>query len=308
MEDVSDEKEKKSEYTGNIKTLYQGLLSEKPEVQFNSVQELRKIISIENNPPIDEIIDIGCISLFVKLLKDFTRPKIQYEIVTSGAVNSLIEILIKSTDKDVIEQSIWCLGNIAAGLIVDISNIFTTITKITILRNATWCLSNLCRGKPSPSFKVIVIPALRTIDNIISGRVHQTDIFIQYGGVPVLTKVLQHTKKNVRKEAARTISIISDGERANSKIVKNNESSVATEALLAISNAIGGSNYDQIQYMHFTQKSRIHAVICKGLETIFTQDSKYAQIFKSVGGVNILKELDFNNKALELLKKHYGRK
>eukprot|EP01080_Neovahlkampfia_damariscottae_P006383 gene6383-10390_t len=427
MEDMSDEEKRvvtrrESEYTKNIKTCYKGLLSEKPEDQFSSVQELRKILSTEKNPPIDEVIDCGCVPLFVKFLKDFNRPQIQFEsawaltniasgtsentetVVNSGAVTSFIELLIKSTDEDVIEQSIWCLGNIAgdsveyrdallqAEMLNGISNIITTITKINILRNATWCLSNLCRGKPSPSFKVVqpavpilcallyhqdvdiltdalwalsyisdgsnepidaviqqgaipilislmmhttvvvVTPALRTIGNIVTGTDRQTDVFVQCGGVPVVAKLLQHTHKTIRKEAAWTISNITAGVKEQIQVVldcgilelllamvKNDSPDIVTEALWAISNATAGGTNDQIQYMVKSgvlevyaealqsKDSRIQTVICEGLENIFSKDSKYAEMFESVGGVDSLEDVsDSNDKALEILSMNFG--
>eukprot|EP01080_Neovahlkampfia_damariscottae_P006412 gene6412-10419_t len=373
-----------NQITKNIKTHYKGLLSEKPEVQFKSVVELRKLL--KKNPPRNEVIDCGYVPLFVIFLKDFNRPQIHFEsawnltniasgtsentetVVNSGAVTSFIELLIKSTDEDVIEQSIWCLGNIAGdsikyrnillkdGLFVCISNIITTSTKINILRNATWCLSNLCRGKPSPSFKVvqpavpilcallyhqdvdiltdalwalsyisegsnepidaiiqqgaipilislmmhasfqIVLPALRTIGNIVAGTRAQADVFVKSGGVPVVAKLLQHPEISVRKAA-----------------------DVVFEALWVISHATVEATYHQSRYMVNagvldvyaealqSNDSRNHNLICEGLESIFSHDTNYPKIFESVGGVDILEQLESNDKALDILSMSFPR-
>ena len=68
-----------------------------------------------------------------------------------------------------VEQAIWCLGNMAgdntrirdsvlqAGAVKPISNILMQVQEgqqsTAFIRNASWTLANLCRGKPNPPFE-----------------------------------------------------------------------------------------------------------------------------------------------------------
>ena len=98
-----------------------------------------------------------------------------------GAVNVLIALLV-SPHIEVVEQAIWCLGNMAgdntrirdavlyAGAIKPISDILMKVTQTpqqstAFTRNASWTLANLCRGKPNPPFEIIkdALPALGKI-------------------------------------------------------------------------------------------------------------------------------------------------
>jgi len=95
-----------------------------------------------------------------------------------GAIETLLALL-KSQHIEVIEQAIWCLGNmggdsrqirdaiIYAGVIQQISNILLKTPNLSrsFQRNASWTLANLCRGRPSPSFDHVkdAIPALAKI-------------------------------------------------------------------------------------------------------------------------------------------------
>merc|ERR1719375_1089076 len=59
--------------------LQQMLMSEDAQAQFNATQRYRKLLSIELNPPIQEVIHSGVVPRFVHFLKDISRPEIQFE-------------------------------------------------------------------------------------------------------------------------------------------------------------------------------------------------------------------------------------
>ena len=81
-------------------------------------------------PPIQDVINLGLVPRFVELLKDTTRPDLQFEaawaltsiasgiaehtrvVVEQGAVPLFVQLL-KSTNDDVREHAVWALGNIA---------------------------------------------------------------------------------------------------------------------------------------------------------------------------------------------------
>merc|ERR1719160_1804672 len=178
-----------------IPGLRQMLLSDAPDAQFSATQACRKLLSIEQNPPIQEVINSGVVPRFLQFLRETARPDLQFEaawvltniasgtaeqtrvVVEQGALPIFVELLGSPID-DVREQAVWALGNIAgdspnfrdlvlqSGGLQPIINVLRETEKTSMMRNATWTLSNLCRGKPPPPFEW-VSPALGTLASLI---------------------------------------------------------------------------------------------------------------------------------------------
>merc|ERR1719487_1477696 len=178
-----------------LQQLHQAVHSQDPQVQFNGTQQFRKLLSIEQNPPIQEVIEVGVVPRFVEFLKAINYPELQFEsawvltniasgnadqtrfVVENGALPIFVELL-QSPNEDVREQAVWALGNIAgdspnfrdlvlqSGGLNPIMTVLRDSDKTSMMRNATWTLSNLCRGKPPPPFEW-VSPALGTLANLI---------------------------------------------------------------------------------------------------------------------------------------------
>lgn len=97
--------------------------------QLIGLRALRKLLSKEKNPPIQEVINAGLVKTLVEFL-DSTHSEIVYEsawtltnitsgtssqtqcVVKHGAIDKLAKI-IKAANVETSETAIWTLGNIA---------------------------------------------------------------------------------------------------------------------------------------------------------------------------------------------------
>lgn len=267
-----------------LPALVQQLVSPIPKNQLEATIYFRKLLSMERNPPIDEVIHAGVVPILVNFLTKYDNPDLQFEaawaltniasgtpentqvIKKSGAVPIFINLLGSPND-DVREQSIWALGNIAGdsaecrdyvlqlGMLPPLLQIVGNSPKISILRNATWTLSNLCRSKPIPDFN-LVAPAL-----------------------PALAHLLYNTDDEVLTDACWAISYLSDGPndrieavvqsgivRRLAELLMHHQSTVQTPALRTIGNIVTGND------------SQTQAVIASGalasLRTLLSHQKK----------------------------------
>mmetsp|Transcript_46 Transcript_46/g.142 ORF Transcript_46/g.142 Transcript_46/m.142 type:complete len:515 (+) Transcript_46:145-1689(+) len=159
--------------------LKEGLVSKNLKTKLNCTIEIRRFLSIQKNPPIEEVIRLGMVPIFLNFLKNYEEPQLQFEaawvltniasgstdqtsaVVECGGIELFIELL-ESPNNNVKEQSIWALGNITgdspenrdlvlkAGILFPLIRELNLPNRISFTRNAIWTLSNLCRGKPSP--------------------------------------------------------------------------------------------------------------------------------------------------------------
>ncbi|EGG20149.1 hypothetical protein DFA_07269 [Cavenderia fasciculata] len=155
------------------------------EVTLAATTGLRKLLAIERNPPIKEVVKAGVIPRLIKFLEEKDRYALQFEaawaltniasgtseqtraVVEHGAIAAMVPLL-KSPNSDVREQAVWALGNIAGDgtkcrdLVISHGVIPTFVAilqssfeqTVSVIRNTTWALQNLVKNKPFPPFEV----------------------------------------------------------------------------------------------------------------------------------------------------------
>ncbi|EKF37915.1 importin alpha, putative [Trypanosoma cruzi marinkellei] len=184
---------------------------------FHGTLMIRKMLSVERNPPHDAVVKTGVVPYLSELMDRFENPKLQFEaawaltniaagttenasaLIQHGAIPRFVTLL-SSENADCRDQGAWAIGNIAGdgvrcrdlalqynALPALLQVITTPDQPINALRNATWAISNLTRGKPAPPLDSVSI------------------------ALPVLSGLLYHSDKEVVTDAAWAISYISDG-------------------------------------------------------------------------------------------------
>ncbi|KAG1669496.1 hypothetical protein FOA52_015663 [Chlamydomonas sp. UWO 241] len=209
--------------------MVQGVFSSNLTEQYEATQKFRKLLSIERNPPIEEVIKTSVVPKFVEFLQRGDAPQLQFEaawaltnvasgtsdhtkvVIDEGAVPIFVQLLSSPSD-DVREQAVWALGNIAGdsprcrdfvlgyNAMPPLLEQLNDSAKIGMLRNATWTLSNFCRGKPPPNFS------------------------ITRQALPTLARLIHHTDEEVLTDACWALSYLSDGD--NDRIDKVIEAGV----------------------------------------------------------------------------------
>lgn len=263
------------------KEMVEGLMQdENLQLLIDNAQKVRKILSKEPQPPIDEVIQSGIIPRFAELLERNDCAILQFEvawvltnvasgssqqtktIVDSGAAKTFIKLL-DSPHPEVREQAVWALGNVAgdcaecrdyllnSGIMRPLLHLLRESEQnVTLTRNAVWTLSNLCRGKqPSAEFNQVK------------------------DSLPVLAKLLSHSDPEVLSDSCWALSYLSDG---------------PNEKIQAVLNA--GVARRLVELLMHESNPVVSAAI-RAVGNIVTGEDHQTQVIVNCGALPFLKEL-----------------
>ncbi|KAI7871639.1 armadillo-type protein [Spinellus fusiger] len=253
-----------------IRSLQQDLYAAKDHHQLYYICQFKKVLSRTDNLPIDQVISLGIVPYFVCLL-DSPLQQIQasefYEVacmltniaageshhvqcvIEAGGVQAFIRLL-GSPFANIVEQSLWALGNIAGdnaqcrdycleqGVLPPLLAVFEKNTKLSLIRNTVWALSNLCRGDdPQPDWR-LVAPALPALAHLMTmecedvlieacwataylsdGNHDRIQAVLDTGLHAQLIELINHPSLLVRSPAVRTIGNIVTGDKAQTQAI-----------------------------------------------------------------------------------------
>ncbi|XP_047980275.1 importin subunit alpha-4-like [Salvia hispanica] len=237
-------------------------------------------------------------------LSNFCRGKPPTPFEQVRPALPVLRQLIHLNDEEVLTDACWALSYLSDG----------TNDKIQAVIEAGVCqrLVELLLH-PSPT---VLVPALRTVGNIVTGDDAQTQFVIDNQVLPCLQQLLtQNHKKSIKKEACWTISNITAGNRAQIQAVietgiilplvqllQHAEFEIKKEAAWAISNATSGGSPEQIRFL-VTQgcikplcdllicpDARIVTVCLEGLENILKIGEADKENGQN-GGINIYAQM-----------------
>jgi len=245
---------------GQLDALKWMLLSPDAEDQMVACGQFRRLLAMENLPPIDRVIELGLVPRLVELCQVRENHRLQFEagwaltnvasgtteqthvVVEYGGVKTFVDQLA-SPNEDVREQAIWGLGNIAgdspalrdrvlaAGALQPIVDLHDATPSLTFRRNAVWTLSNFCRGKPQPPLEQVS------------------------GAMRMLVGALGSDDEQIITDAAWALSYIADGpnDRIQAvldagilprivELLEHGSPSVQTPALRTVGNIVTGDD------------------------------------------------------------------
>ncbi len=159
---------------------------------------------------------------------------------------------------------------------------------------------------------LVMTPALRTLGNIVSGNDNQTQVTLDAGILPPLTRLLHHPKKIIRKETCWALSNIAAGTVAQIGLLcgttgllagvaaslAEGEWDIQKEAAWIISNLVAGGSAAHIErlmeidgllqaFVAVLSKSDIDIImmVLEAIEALLKTDNSYRLLLEEAEGL-----------------------
>uniref|UniRef100_A0A1X7TZR6 IBB domain-containing protein n=1 Tax=Amphimedon queenslandica TaxID=400682 RepID=A0A1X7TZR6_AMPQE len=250
-----------------LEIIARSVYSDNIDEQYQAISHIRKLISVEEDPPISDVIRIGVVPKLIQNLDHSLPPAIQ-------------------------AQCCWTLSNFCRGKTPPPNDaiVFKCLPflpqliyceEAEILSDVCWSISFLCEGNNERIQRIIncgvvkrlvellmhptvgvITPSLRAIGNILTGDDVQTQFVINCSALPALQLLLDHPVSSIRKEACWAISNMTAGNKVQIQavidcnifpkllqIMEFSEYKIRKEAAWAVLNTTAGGTPYQIRYL-----------------------------------------------------------
>lgn len=202
------------------------------------------------------------------------------------------------------------------------------------------CVPSLCRLL-GLNENAVIVPALRSVGNIVTGSDTQTDAALNAGVLNHMKKLLNNQRSNIVKEAAWTISNITAGNPRQVQavidagifeeiynVMENGDFRAQKEAAWVVTNTTSSGTPDQITrlmqrvlkpYCNLlkSKDARTILVVLNGINNLFqlaekmSQTDDFARVIEENGALDILEKLqdhendDIYKASIHLIEKYF---
>ncbi len=216
-----------------------GVMSNEPALQLECTTHFRKLLSIERNPPIDEVIATGVVPRFVQFLSFHHDPQLQFEaawaleyiasgssngmgvVVQGGAVPVFVQLLASQNDS--VKEKVYHLRFFFFNFAIQSSKIVLSCSF-----KATQVLGNIaghsvCRdfvlqhGALGPLLQNLMesskLSMLRnatfTLSKLCQGKPPQLELVGH--ALPIIARLIYSTDEEILADACQALSYLSEG-------------------------------------------------------------------------------------------------
>ncbi|XP_022686306.1 importin subunit alpha-5-like [Varroa jacobsoni] len=217
-------------------------------------------------------------------------PEYRDMLIRNGIIPAVIKLIKQDTSCNFLANVSWCLSNLCRNKnppppLEAVVECLPAIKQLlmhesnAVISDACWSLSYISDGTDdriqevvdqyvldrlvsiisSSNDRNLVVPALRTLGNIVTGTDVQTQAVIDHGALPAFRHLLTNETLNLRKEVAWALSNITAGNQSQIQavitaglvpclieLIQHGDVKTQKEATWAISNFTCGGSVDQI--------------------------------------------------------------